>query len=249
MSSHPALLLPRTRGTAEAGGRRGWAPWQQPWDSSRPPASWGVRKIHPPGLSLDSVLCSQTQPKGHVTLAMTRKALLPRNQPQGARVKTLSPSGVWLPAESSTLGSPGHQSPRSAPTTWTNHLPPSAAPGWSISTASFPPLEPVAPPENTPARYIYAHIHAYIYCIKLLVAIFPMFFIFLRFYLFLERGSEGGKHQCVVASGTPLTGDLDHNPGMCPDWESNQQPFGLQSKLQTSTQSTESHQPGTHIFV
>ena len=32
-------------------------------------------------------------------------------------------------------------------------------------------------------------------------------------YLFLERGGrEGEKHQCVVASGAPPTGDLAHNP-------------------------------------
>ena len=45
-------------------------------------------------------------------------------------------------------------------------------------------------------------------------------------YLFLERGrkgeTEGEKHQCVVASQVPPTGDLAHKPGMCPDWESNQ---------------------------
>ena len=45
-------------------------------------------------------------------------------------------------------------------------------------------------------------------------------------YLFLERGREGEregeKHQCVVASWVSPTGDLAHNPGMCPDWESNQ---------------------------
>ena len=43
-------------------------------------------------------------------------------------------------------------------------------------------------------------------------------------YLFLERGEgerEGEKHQCVVASHAPTTGDLAHNPGMCPDWELN----------------------------
>ena len=44
-----------------------------------------------------------------------------------------------------------------------------------------------------------------------------------RFYslTFRERGREGGregeKHQCVVASHVPPTGDLAHNPGMCPD--------------------------------
>ena len=70
-------------------------------------------------------------------------------------------------------------------------------------------------------------------------------FLFKDFiYLFLERGDqrekEGEKHQCVVASHVPLTGDLACHPGMCPDWESNQQPFGLQA----SAQSTEPHQPG-----
>ena len=38
-------------------------------------------------------------------------------------------------------------------------------------------------------------------------------------YLFLERGREGEregeKQQGVVASSTPPTGDLVHNPGMC----------------------------------
>ena len=48
-------------------------------------------------------------------------------------------------------------------------------------------------------------------------------------YLFAERGEgkkkEGEKHQCVVASSVPPTGDLAHNPGMCPDWESNSNPL------------------------
>ena len=44
----------------------------------------------------------------------------------------------------------------------------------------------------------------------------------------------------MVASPTPPTGDLPHNPGMYPARESNQQPFGLQD----STQSTEPHQLG-----
>ena len=63
-------------------------------------------------------------------------------------------------------------------------------------------------------------------------------------YLFLERGKEGEregeKHQCVVASHVSPTGDLAHNPGMCPDWESNRWPFGSQAR----TQSTNPHQPG-----
>ena len=38
----------------------------------------------------------------------------------------------------------------------------------------------------------------------------------------------------------PQMGDLACNPGMCPDWESNQQHFGSQA----SAQSIEPHQPG-----
>ena len=75
---------------------------------------------------------------------------------------------------------------------------------------------------------------------------FSFYFIFLRFYLFiLERGREGEKYQCVVASRMPPTGDLTHNPGMCPDWESNLQPFASQS----STQSTEPHSSHFQLMV
>ena len=69
---------------------------------------------------------------------------------------------------------------------------------------------------------------------------------FKDFYLFIfrargrERESKGEKHQRVVASHTPATGDLAWNPGMYPDWESNRRPFGSQA----GTQSTEPHQPG-----
>ena len=38
----------------------------------------------------------------------------------------------------------------------------------------------------------------------------------------------------------PPTRDLARNPGICPDWELNQQPFGLQA----AAQSTEPHGPG-----
>ena len=49
-------------------------------------------------------------------------------------------------------------------------------------------------------------------------------------FIFRQRGREGHregeKHQCMVASHMAPTGDLAHNPGMCPDWELNWQPFG-----------------------
>ena len=71
-------------------------------------------------------------------------------------------------------------------------------------------------------------------------------FLFLKkiLFIFRERGREGEregeKHQCVVVSHAPSTGDLACNTGMCPDWELNRQPFGSQA----STQSTEPHQLG-----
>ena len=73
----------------------------------------------------------------------------------------------------------------------------------------------------------------------------PIYLFFFKIlFIFRERGKkgerEGEKRQCVVASHTPRNGDLTCNPGMCPDWESNLQPFGLQA----SAQSTEPHQPG-----
>ena len=57
----------------------------------------------------------------------------------------------------------------------------------------------------------------------------------------MEGEREGEKHQCVVAPHVSPTGDLVCNTGMCPNWEPNQQPFGLQARAQ----STELHQPGT----
>ena len=44
----------------------------------------------------------------------------------------------------------------------------------------------------------------------------------------------------LLASLTPPSGDLARNPGMCPDWGSNQQPFNLQDDIQL----TELHQSG-----
>ena len=46
-----------------------------------------------------------------------------------------------------------------------------------------------------------------------------------------KKGERGEKHQCVVASHMPLTGDLACNPGMCPDWEWNQQTLWFAGRL------------------
>ena len=73
-----------------------------------------------------------------------------------------------------------------------------------------------------------------------------IFFKIFYLFIFRERGREGKregeKHQCVVASGTPLTGDMACNPGICCDWELNQRHFDFQA----CAQSTEPHQPGKH---
>ena len=49
------------------------------------------------------------------------------------------------------------------------------------------------------------------------------FFLKILFVYFRQSGREGERegerHQCVVASHAPSTGDLACNPGMCPDWE------------------------------
>ena len=77
------------------------------------------------------------------------------------------------------------------------------------------------------------------------------FFFFCRFYLFIffrEEGREKESERNIVvqdkqrsvASLRPPPGDLVCNPGMCPDWELNWRPLGLQA----STRSTEPHQPG-----
>ena len=44
---------------------------------------------------------------------------------------------------------------------------------------------------------------------------------------------------CGCLQCAPPTGELTRIPGMCPDWELNQRPFGSQA----GTQSTEPHQP------
>ena len=83
--------------------------------------------------------------------------------------------------------------------------------------------------------------------IRLLLTL--MINIFLRFYLFLERGERKEKERernmmweknSDRLPLTPPTGGLASNPGMCRHWESNQQPFGAQA----GAQSAEPHQPG-----
>ena len=72
-------------------------------------------------------------------------------------------------------------------------------------------------------------------------------FFFKVFYLFIVREKKGGRKRgretwmCERYIDWLLpTRELAHNPGMCPDQESNWWSFGLQA----GTQSTESRQPG-----
>ena len=64
-------------------------------------------------------------------------------------------------------------------------------------------------------------------------------------FLFLLRKDKGGRKKgretsmCGCLSSAPYWGP-DCNPGMFPDWESNQPPFGSLA----SSQSTDPHQPG-----
>ena len=60
-----------------------------------------------------------------------------------------------------------------------------------------------------------------------------------------EGERERERHKCVAASFMSPTGDLAHNPGMCPDWELNQWPFDSQS----GAQSTEPQQPWPKHFI
>ena len=69
-------------------------------------------------------------------------------------------------------------------------------------------------------QYLYIEVYLILLYFALLYFTDTVGFLF-KIYLFRERGREGEregkKHQCVVASRTPPTGDLAHNPGMCPD--------------------------------
>ena len=59
-----------------------------------------------------------------------------------------------------------------------------------------------------------------------------------------ERKREREIWMCERYSNwKPPPRDLARNPGMCPGWESNWQPFGLRA----GTQSIEPHQPGQNF--
>ena len=80
--------------------------------------------------------------------------------------------------------------------------------------------------------------------------LYPILFFKDFIYLFLDRGEGREKERerninvwLPLAHSAP--GNWAHNPGMFPDWESNQQPFGLQA----SAHSTGPHQPGLYLIL
>ena len=69
-------------------------------------------------------------------------------------------------------------------------------------------------------------------------------------YLFLDRGERREKERERNISVwlpllCPALGNLACNPGMCPDWEWNQQPFGSQA----GTQSTEPQPARAELLI
>ena len=75
------------------------------------------------------------------------------------------------------------------------------------------------------------------------VKCFIIFKDFIYFFLERSKGREKERERNInmwLPLTCPPTGDLAHNPGMCPDWESNLRP----SSSQAGAQSTEPHQPG-----
>ena len=97
------------------------------------------------------------------------------------------------------------------------------------------PLPPISPPSSSENI--------------LEVSIFLIFKNMLFIYFWREgREIEKERERNInmwLPLACPPTGDLAHNPGMCPDWESNLRPFGSQS----SAQSTAPHQPGPTFLV
>ena len=71
-------------------------------------------------------------------------------------------------------------------------------------------------------------------------------FFFKIVFIFRQRGREGEregkKHQCVVASGTPPTGDLAPTQA-CALTESNWQLFGLQTALNPLSHTSQGFSP------
>ena len=93
----------------------------------------------------------------------------------------------------------------------------------------------------------------FLFFFKIILLIFNKWNIFFfKIYLFLERGEgkekKEEKHQCVVASRAPPTGDLAHNPGMCSDWELNRDPLVHRPELNPLSNTSQGYFPFVYLF-
>ena len=78
-----------------------------------------------------------------------------------------------------------------------------------------------------------AHWKCLVYWRGLITKLFFIFIFFKILFICREKGREGEMERNIdvrethwlVASCVTPTGDLARNPGLCPDWESNRQPF------------------------
>ena len=77
------------------------------------------------------------------------------------------------------------------------------------------------------------------------MASYAVFNFFKDFIYFLREkgGRKRGRETSACGFAHPPTGDLACNPGMCPDWELNQQPFGSQAGAQSI------EQPSQDLFL
>ena len=122
---------------------------------------------------------------------------------------------------------------------------------WRNSAGSAQSTEPHQP---GPA-FLFSVVCMVTVSIFLLSTYFCLYILNFFIYLLLKRGEGKEKERerninvweinWLAVSHTPWAGDLTRNPGVCPDWESNQWPFSLQA----GAQSTEPHQPGICLFI
>ena len=90
-----------------------------------------------------------------------------------------------------------------------------------------------------PLKFYFPHM-PYIIAVIIISYVYQIFLVIVidcffkkRFCLFIFREKERNINvwevHHLVASHIPSTGQLAHNPGMCPDWELNWQPFSSQA--------------------
>ena len=104
------------------------------------------------------------------------------------------------------------------------------------------PLDPCRPPAKNP--YLNLLLQK---CLRWLQR-YVKSSVFSTVFIYFQRKGMGEREEdkhWSVASHMPPTRDLACNQGMCPDWESNRQPFSLQPV----TQPTEPHQSGLKSSV